>query len=431
MSLGKIRAGTAIAVLTAGVTALAACSSSGSSSGGTSGGSTPPGGYGSVPAAASGTQHAGTITYALQPGATPNSIFPISTTATNTVYNVEAFGWKMWRPLYWTQNGVTPEVVPSMSLANLPTFSNGNKTVTITMKSNFKWSDGQPVTSKDLLFDLDLIKAGGQGEPLELGLLRAGALPGRLDQRLHAELVHAGAEPVRAGQPGLVHRRHPVLRRPDRPAPVAGLGQGLGERPDPGLHQPGQRHEDLQLPDRAEQVGEHLRQQPAVAGGGRPVQAERVQRHHRRVHDGAEHQLRRPARGEDVGLPGRAVHLDRRRAQRGEGGLDRRRPDPAGPDPAGPGGQAARLQRVRYPGLRHGVRQLQLQGHHGQLRRDREPAVLPAGHGPPAGRAGLHHRVHARRGRPGLRAHPGLPAEPLSALQRGDQPVPVQRLQPR
>jgi peptide/nickel transport system substrate-binding protein len=166
MSLGKIRAGTATAVVTAGVTALAACSSSGSSSGGgTSGGTTPPGGYGSVPAAASGTQHAGTITYALQPGATPNSIFPISTSATNTVYNVEVFGWEMWRPLYWTQNGVVPEVVPSMSLANLPTFSNGNKTVTITMKSNYKWSDGQPVTSKDLLFDLDLIKAGVKESP--------------------------------------------------------------------------------------------------------------------------------------------------------------------------------------------------------------------------------------------------------------------------
>ncbi len=171
MSLGKIKAGTmAAAVITAGVTVIAACSSSSGSSGGSgggssSGGSTPPGGYGSVPAAASGTQHAGTITYALQPNSTPNSIFPISTTATNTVYNVEAFGWDMWRPLYWTQNGVTPEVVPSMSLANLPTFSNGNKTVTITMKSNYKWSDGQPLTAKDLLFDLDLIKAGVKENP--------------------------------------------------------------------------------------------------------------------------------------------------------------------------------------------------------------------------------------------------------------------------
>ena len=52
-----------------------------------------------------------------------------------------------------------------MSLANLPTYTNGNKTITITMKSNFKWSNGQPVTSKDLLFDLDLIKAGVKESP--------------------------------------------------------------------------------------------------------------------------------------------------------------------------------------------------------------------------------------------------------------------------
>ena len=313
MSLGKIRAGTAIAVLTAGVTALAACSSSGSSGGGsTSGGSTPPGGYGSVPAAASGTQHAGTITYALQPGATPNSIFPISTTATNTVYNVESFGWEMWRPLYWTQNGVTPEVVPSMSLANLPTFSNGNKTVTITMKSNFKWSDGQPVTAKDLLFDLDLIKAGVKESPSNWASYVPGHFPddwASASTPNSSTLVLNLSGPV---NPGWFTDDIMSYAGPTDPAAVARLGQGLGERADAGLHQPGQRDEDLQLPDRAEQVGQHLRQQPAVAGRGRPVQAERVQRHHRRVHDGAEHRLRRPARGEDVGLPGRAVHLDRR-----------------------------------------------------------------------------------------------------------------------
>ena len=39
-----------------------------------------------------------------------------------------------------------------MSLANDPTWSNGNKTVTFTLKSNYKWSDGQPITSKDVLF---------------------------------------------------------------------------------------------------------------------------------------------------------------------------------------------------------------------------------------------------------------------------------------
>jgi peptide/nickel transport system substrate-binding protein len=165
MSSGRRRVA-ALAIAVAGVTAIAACSSSASSSGGsTASAITVPGGLGTVPTAATGTEHAGTITWAEPPGAVPNFIFPVLTSASNSVYNSQSFEWEMWRPLYWTQNGVTPEVVPSMSLADLPVYSNGDKTVTITMKSAYKWSDGQPVTSKDLLFDLDLIKAGLKESP--------------------------------------------------------------------------------------------------------------------------------------------------------------------------------------------------------------------------------------------------------------------------
>jgi peptide/nickel transport system substrate-binding protein len=181
MKLGKAHFGGVILAV-AGVTALAACSGSSNSGGGggTGGGGgaiTVPGGYGSVPAAATGTEKAGTITWAMQPGAVPNSMFPISTSATNTVFNVESFGWEMWRPLYWTQNGVTPEIVPSMSLADTPVYSNGDKTVSITMKSTYKWSDGQPITSKDLLFDIDLIKAGVKISPANWSAYTPGYFP--------------------------------------------------------------------------------------------------------------------------------------------------------------------------------------------------------------------------------------------------------------
>ena len=49
-----------------------------------------------------------------------------------------------------------------------------------------------------------------------------------------------------------------------------------------------------------------------MADRRRSVQAVRLQRDHRRVHHGAEHHLRRPARDPDVQLPGRPVHLERR-----------------------------------------------------------------------------------------------------------------------
>jgi peptide/nickel transport system substrate-binding protein len=161
-------AGVALAV--ASITALAACSSGGSSSSGSNNSSSSvvkvPGGIGSIPMAASGgTKKAGTITWAMAPGATPNWIFPVIPSANNSVYTAFNFIWQSWRPVYFQVNGVVPEIEQNMSIANLPVYSNGNKTLTITMKSNYKWSNGKPLTADDLLFAIDLIKAGIKVSP--------------------------------------------------------------------------------------------------------------------------------------------------------------------------------------------------------------------------------------------------------------------------
>jgi peptide/nickel transport system substrate-binding protein len=162
-------AGLALAV--AGITALAACSSSGSSSGGGNGNTnagkaTVPGGIGSVPLAAAGAKiKAGTIHWGMQPSAFPNWIFPVIPAANNSVYNAFTFIYEMWRPLYWQVNGVVPEIEQDLSLANPAQWSNGNKTVTFKLKSNYKWSDGKPITANDLLFAIDLIKAGVKVSP--------------------------------------------------------------------------------------------------------------------------------------------------------------------------------------------------------------------------------------------------------------------------
>ena len=173
-----------LALAVASVTALAACSSSSSStsSGGTTAGHvTYPGGTGSIPLAASGAKvKAGTITWAMQPGATPNWIFPVIPSASNSVFNAFTFIYEMWRPLYWTVNGVTPEIVPNMSIANPTTWSNGNKTVTISLKSSYKWSNGQPMTANDVLFDIDLIKAAVKASPANW----AGYVPGHFPDNL-------------------------------------------------------------------------------------------------------------------------------------------------------------------------------------------------------------------------------------------------------
>jgi peptide/nickel transport system substrate-binding protein len=116
-----------------GALGLAACSQSSSSSGSVSSTS---GGFGSVPAA-SGTAHAGTITWAESPGTAPTWIFPVVPAADGTVYATNDFEYEMWRPLYWFTNGVQPIETPSMSMADKPVYSNGDKTITIRMKTNY------------------------------------------------------------------------------------------------------------------------------------------------------------------------------------------------------------------------------------------------------------------------------------------------------
>src|SRR5690348_2427469 len=106
-----------LALAVASITALAACSSSNHSGGSTnSSGVGLQGEFGKVPAQASGTQKAGTVTVATPPNSTPTWILPIVTGAANSVYTVPEFDYQMFRPLYWVVNGVSPKENPPMSL---------------------------------------------------------------------------------------------------------------------------------------------------------------------------------------------------------------------------------------------------------------------------------------------------------------------------
>jgi peptide/nickel transport system substrate-binding protein len=148
----------------AGATALAACG------GGSNSNTTqlaPSGAFGSAPPA-TGTPHAGTIKVAFDPGTSPTWIFPITPGANSSVYTSYQFQYESWRPLYWYVNGVKPVETPSLSLANPPTWSNGNKTVTVKVKP-WKWSDGQPLTSKDAEFWISEATAAIKENPANWG----------------------------------------------------------------------------------------------------------------------------------------------------------------------------------------------------------------------------------------------------------------------
>ncbi|MGD0560842.1 MAG: ABC transporter substrate-binding protein, partial [Streptosporangiaceae bacterium] len=124
--------------------------------------------YGTAPKEA-GFGHAGVITVAAQSSSAPTWIFPVVPGSASTTYNDAMFNWEMYRPLYYISNGYSPTETPAMSLAEDPVYTDGDKTVTVTLKGTYKWSDGQPVTSQDILFWYDEMKAGLKESPANWG----------------------------------------------------------------------------------------------------------------------------------------------------------------------------------------------------------------------------------------------------------------------
>ncbi|MGD0557884.1 MAG: ABC transporter substrate-binding protein [Streptosporangiaceae bacterium] len=142
----------------AGLTALTACGSSSSTSGGQLSGISGGGIYGTVPAQ-SGTAHAGLLKVGIEGGSSPTWMLPIVTGAADSIYEVYWFSYEMDRPLYWFPTGFSQTEDKPMSLADDPVWSDGDTTASVTLKSGWKWSDGQPVTSQDVLFWYDEVKA--------------------------------------------------------------------------------------------------------------------------------------------------------------------------------------------------------------------------------------------------------------------------------
>jgi peptide/nickel transport system substrate-binding protein len=100
----------------------------------------------------------GIATFAEGPAATPNYIFPIMSLKYFSVANISQFQYLMFRPLYWFGTDGTVKLNTKLSLAYPPVYSDGGKIVTITLK-NWYWSNGNPITARDILFFMNLLKA--------------------------------------------------------------------------------------------------------------------------------------------------------------------------------------------------------------------------------------------------------------------------------
>jgi peptide/nickel transport system substrate-binding protein len=134
----------AIAGVACATALLAACSSSNNSSG-------------------TGSQtrvNGGTATVALTPGEQFNYIFPLLDTQDAIGANIEYSEYLMWRPLYWFGGPNSVGLNTKYSLADPATVtsSGGHTTATIQLK-HYRWSDGKPVTSRDVQFWFNLLVA--------------------------------------------------------------------------------------------------------------------------------------------------------------------------------------------------------------------------------------------------------------------------------
>ena len=238
----------AFALAVAGVTAIAACSSSSSSGSATptstSGGVTQPGSVGVIPAAGTPSGTAASITYGFQATNAPNWILPAVTAAFNSVYNTYLFEYEMWRPLYYAPNGSSQTIDQTLSIANLPVWSNGDKTMSITLKP-WKWSNGQTLSSKDLEFTIDEIQAAVKASPANWAPYVPGFFPDTITSMSTPNASTLVVNMKSAVNPTWMEED---ILGSSLALPRRRMGEGLRQRADARLHQPGERGQDLQLP---------------------------------------------------------------------------------------------------------------------------------------------------------------------------------------
>jgi peptide/nickel transport system substrate-binding protein len=100
----------------------------------------------------------GSVSFALPPAATPNWIMPIETPGYTASYNA-AIQQILYVPLY-AYNGSSGAVGmdQTASAALPPVYSADGRTITITLKP-LTWSNGQPLTSRDVELWYDLVRA--------------------------------------------------------------------------------------------------------------------------------------------------------------------------------------------------------------------------------------------------------------------------------
>ena len=209
----------------------------------------------------------GTATFAEPPGVTPNYIFPMLTAAYYSVANIEEFQRLSFRSLYWIGNGKgQPVVDPALSLAALPVYSDNDSVVTIHL-GNYTWSDGQPVTTRDVAFWINLLRANKADF--------AAYIPGEFPDNLKSYKIVNSKTIVLT----LTGSFNPTWFTYDQLSQITPLPAQAWDKTSASGKVGQLRHDDgrgqggVRVPDRAVEGHRHLRQQPAVEGRRRAVEA--------------------------------------------------------------------------------------------------------------------------------------------------------------
>ncbi len=101
------------------------------------------------------------VSFAELPGSGPISLFPLYNGPQWFFANEQWFSYLSWAPLYVWGKGSQPVFNSKLSLANPPVFTTtaaGHTVATITLKP-WRWSDGKPLTTRDVQFWMNLVIA--------------------------------------------------------------------------------------------------------------------------------------------------------------------------------------------------------------------------------------------------------------------------------
>jgi peptide/nickel transport system substrate-binding protein len=114
---------------------------------------------GTPPRASAGTPvSGGTAYFAEQPLTPPDYIFPLVSGEYFTDANCSDLQTLLYLPLYWYGDKGSTAIDYRLSIGDPPVYSDGNRVVTITLK-RYLWSDGEPVTARDVGFWINLLRA--------------------------------------------------------------------------------------------------------------------------------------------------------------------------------------------------------------------------------------------------------------------------------